>query len=88
MPCHGNGADHCCYVEGEPCPHLLVDVVPGRRWACGLLVELGTWERVHADPRYLAVPAPVWRARGVPDCGDFRGSADGSILQCCFAEDA
>lgn len=59
--CHGNGADHCCYWNGEPCPYLEQDTIPGRRWVCGLMRELGDWDLVHEDPRYLNDVQPLWR---------------------------
>ena len=62
MPdCTGNSSDHCCYVQGQRCPHLEENTVPGRRWACGLRRELGDWEAVHNDPRYALIQA-VWDA--------------------------
>ena len=91
--CHGNGSDHCCYLPGsgvpDPggsdqsvCPFLEVDTVPGRHWVCGLRRELGSWEAVHADARFLATVRPVWRANDPPiaDCGDWCGPG-----QCCYA---
>lgn len=86
--CHGNGEDHCCYVDGKVCPFLEENTVSGRRWACGLLRELGTWTAVHGDERYLAEVRPAWDRNGVQDCGDWRGPLrDGSgPLQCCFAK--
>ena len=88
MPCHGNGADHCCYVRGEPCVFLEKNTVPDRRWVCGLRRELGSWEKVHVDPRYLSQVKPAWDESGAADCGDFAGfnrEGDG-CFQCCFAE--
>ncbi len=61
---HCTKGRECCWVEGQPCPHLDGDV-------CSLRRELGSWEAVHADPRYLATPAPVWREHGIADCGDY-----------------
>ncbi len=65
------------------------NVVPGRRWACTLLVELGSWDAVHADPRYLQLVKPVWDAVNrrvgrtvIPSCGGW-GPGTG---QCCYAE--
>jgi hypothetical protein len=81
--CHGNGADHCCYFHG-PCPFLETDTVSGRHWVCGLRRELGSWDLVHTDPRYLTTVKPVWIENGVDDCGEFRGTGR---LQCCFADD-
>lgn len=86
--CHGNGADHCCYVPDSPvkdaagngvCQFLEVDTAPGRRWSCGLFNQLGSWEAVHADPDYLTEVRPVWDRYGVVDCGDWRTEG-----QCCF----
>jgi hypothetical protein len=54
MPlCHGNTAEHCCSFWGVICPYVEENTVPGRRWACGLLRELGTWAQVERDPRYI-----------------------------------
>ena len=85
VTCHGNSPDSpCCGVPGHPggmCK-FLVDV-PGRAKGCGLFVELGSWDAVHADPRYLAEVRPAWDANAppVPDCGDWRGPG------CCYGPD-
>jgi len=74
--CDGLGdarGDHCCWLEGTPCPHLQVDGPTGRRYACGLLVELGSWDAVHADARYLADVKPVWDRTGTVGCGPWWG---------------
>lgn len=77
MTCHGNSPDSpCCMVVGEPCL-FLVDV-PGRKGGCGLYVELGSWDAVHHDRRYLHHVRPAWIERGVPDCGDWVGPG------CCY----
>lgn len=53
MQCLGrNNDDHCCYIDGEPCPFLEQNTEPGFRWSCGLRRELGSWDAVIADPRY------------------------------------
>ena len=58
--CVGRGAQtltrfpHCCVIGGERCPYL-IEFYGGRRWACGLLVELGSWTAVEADPRYQPI---------------------------------
>lgn len=62
--CHGNGADHCCYLAGQVCPFLEENTVAGRRWACGLYRELGDWDLVHADPRYTSTVADLWAQSG------------------------
>lgn len=76
--CHGNGSDHCCYVNGVKCPYLVEDSAGPRRWSCGLYVELGDWDLVHADQRYLNDVRPHWLQSGTPDCGDWIGPG------CCF----
>jgi hypothetical protein len=78
--CHGNGPDHCCYVDGQVCRWLEENTEPDRRWTCGLRRRLGSWEAVHADPRYQEFPGAIWRESGTVDCGDF-GPAE---LQCCW----
>lgn len=82
MECHGNQIDHCCYVRGVRCPFLEEDTVVGRRWVCGLRRELGSWDAVHADRRYLEHVQPAWDEVGIESCGAW-GPGSG---QCCFAE--
>ena len=67
--CHGNGADHCCYFNGQVCPFLRDDgPKPAgsgqRRWVCTLYEELGDWDAVHADQRYLDTVSPLWNGAG------------------------
>ena len=64
--CTGEGAagDHCCYWGGQPCPHL-VENVAGRRYACGIRVELGSWTAVSASSTYKPV-GEWWAAHGLP----------------------
>ena len=57
------------------------NVVPGRRWACTLLLELGAWDAVHADARYRQYVQPVWHVVGIESCGAW-GPGTG---QCCYA---
>lgn len=76
--CHGNNENHCCYVNGEVCQFLGENIVSGRRWACSLYVELGDWDLVHQDPRYVTVVQSNWIANGTPDCGTWVGPG------CCF----
>lgn len=82
MTCHGNGEDHCCYVAGVPCRFLEEGTVPGRRWACGLLRQLGSWEVVHADPGYQAHVQSEWDKVGITSCGEWGPGSN----QCCFSE--
>lgn len=66
MPSYCSGrADHCCTINGELC----VFYADG----CMLRTELGSWDAVHADPRYLESPAGRHFADVFPGygCGDF-----------------
>lgn len=63
MSCHGNADDHCCYLDGQVCDYLEEGTVPGRRWACGLLVKYGTWEAMADSVEYGKVGAH-WEAIG------------------------
>ena len=71
--CHGNGPDHCCSLgEYGVCVFLEEGTVPGRRWACQLRRELGSWEQVHKDDRYRRKIKPLLTDIGVNvDCGDW-----------------
>lgn len=69
--CHGKNDEHCCWIRGRECEWLRTDV-PGRRWACGLFVELGSWEAVHADERYRTSEVGQYLAEQYgAGCGDF-----------------
>lgn len=70
--CAGLSADHCCHIAGRVCSFLEERTVPGRRWACGLRRELGSWENVHEDSRYVAAVKPTMDRLGV-QCGDWPG---------------
>ena len=76
--CTGRGDlsdDHCCYVSGKVC-QFLIENHGGRRFACGLMAELGDWEKVHTDPRYAPL-AIHWE--GQPLCGEWQPK----VSQCC-----
>lgn len=70
MKCSGNGVDHCCWLKGRVCPHLEENTVEGRRWACGLRRELGDWDLVLVDSRYVDEVAIVLEPKGV-NCRDY-----------------
>lgn len=77
--CTGRGGadgDHCCYVRGEVC-EFLIENYEGRRWACGLMAELGNWNKVHRDPRYQPIKEVMLLGDGL--CGDWQPFAG----QCC-----
>jgi len=65
MPCSGLGKDHCCYIRAKPCKYLITDYTDEngvrRKWACGLRAELGDWDSVLKDPRYIEDVQGSWR---------------------------
>ncbi len=73
--CNGRGdADggHCCWVSGKVCEFLVDNTTPGAgRFRCGLMSELGSWDRVHADSRYAPLSIH-WKGRAL--CGDWQPS--------------
>ena len=73
MPCLGNAEDHCCKIKGEDCKYLIRDYTDEnghfRKWACGLRAELGDWDQVLADPRWIEDCKDAW-APGV-NCRDW-----------------
>lgn len=78
MKCQGrNKPDHCCYFEGKACRFIEKNTEPGFRWSCGLRRELGSWDAVLADPRYVRDVLPKHEARakriGIPvsNCRDY-----------------
>jgi hypothetical protein len=77
--CSGRGdatGGHCCWVRGEVC-EFLIENHEGRRFACGLRVELGDWQKVHDDPRYAPIAAVMILGDGL--CGDWQPDPN----QCC-----
>jgi len=52
MACSGNSKDHCCIFAGVVCKYLEVDTMPERHWVCGLMRELGDWDKVIASDQY------------------------------------
>ncbi len=68
--CTGNFEDHCCWVDGKVCPHLEENTVEGRRWACGLLVALGSWEAIYATEAWQRDVKPLCDRLGMR-CGDW-----------------
>lgn len=71
MQCLGrNNEDHCCYIAGKPCTYLEENTEPGFRWTCGLRRELGDWDVVLADPRYVKGPGAHFGPKGI-NCRDW-----------------
>ena len=66
MPCLGNGKAHCCWVKGKECRFLIRDYTDEtghfRKWACGLRAELGDWDAVLNDPRWIGSVKGSWKA--------------------------
>jgi len=81
LPCAGNNKDHCCYVNGEPCPYLEENTVEGRHWACGLRRELGNWDAVLASDRYQKAVAPTFDPLGM-NCRDWPDGTGGNFSAC------
>lgn len=65
MPCLGNGEDHCCYIKGAECRFLIRNYTDEtgyyRKWACSLRAELGDWDKVLADPRWIEHVQNSWK---------------------------
>ena len=70
MPCNGNRDDHCCWIKGNPCPHLEENTVKGRRWACGLYRKLQDWDAVLASQEYIIDVKPTFEPLGM-NCRDW-----------------
>ena len=70
----GTGIDHCCYFKGEACQYVIAVNRPPFKWACSLRDELGSWDAVYKDPRYIKNVKPkmslVAGAEHL-DCGDW-----------------
>lgn len=87
--CDGRGGPdgHCCYVNGAVCEYL-VENVDGRRFACGLLLTLGSWEVVHASAEWQALPFTAFPSGY--GCGDWPQKIPGLMESgaglCCFEE--
>jgi hypothetical protein len=74
MFCDGGlrSGEHCCWIDGAPCRFLEEWTVSGRRWACGLMRELGSWDAVHADSGYVEFVQPTYdRLFPGYGCGDY-----------------
>ena len=72
--CGGTKADHCCWVNGEVCPHFETDV-DGRSISCSLLRIHKNWNAVHKSAEYLQDVQPMWdRIHPGEGCGDWPGN--------------
>jgi hypothetical protein len=71
--CGKNPDDHCCWMgKRGVCPFLTRSTVPGFYWACELRRDLGSWDAVHQDSRYIEEVKAYWLSIGLEeDCGDY-----------------
>jgi len=73
--CHRNLADHCCWLNGVPCPHIKENVQEGFRWSCGLMIKYQDWDIVHNSAEYLQDVEPFWvtfkERTNFTKCGDW-----------------
>jgi len=71
MSCKATSTKHCCWIAGAVCEHFNPARVEGK--FCSLMEELGDWELVHNDPRY--VPQRTFLENfgksGTSLCGDY-----------------
>ena len=56
----GSSQEHCCWFQGTVCRFLEESAEDGFKWSCSLRRELGEWEKVHKDPRYVEFIRPEW----------------------------
>jgi len=85
MRCLGRNLDeHCCWVDGKVCKFLEENTEPGYRWSCGLRRELGSWDAVITDSRYVNEILPLHRAKGM-NCRDWPKPSAGGPCKLCGA---
>jgi len=85
MQCLGrNLDDHCCWIKGKVCQFLEKDSEPGFRWSCGLRRELGSWDAVIVDKRYMDSVEPVLKPLGYT-CRDWPNADKGQKCKQCGA---
>jgi hypothetical protein len=79
----GSDGDHCCYLGGVECQHLVRNE-GGRRYACGLMLKYGSWIKMEQSEEYQSV-GEYWEAHPDPSitytyCRDF------NPIFCCRPE--
>jgi len=83
MECLGRNLDmHCCWTGGIACEFLEENTEPGFRWTCGLRRELGDWDKVLADPRYLNGPGAFLGPKDI-NCKDWPDETKGQRCKGC-----
>ena len=60
MVCRATPENHCCWLPGGVCPFFDPVALAEGNGGCSLRAELGSWDAVHKDPRYLRDVAPHW----------------------------
>ena len=58
--CYGNHEKHCCIFRGVVCPYLEENTLPDRRWVCGLMREMGDWNKVLDSHAYRNRVQPLF----------------------------
>ena len=77
----GNLEEHCCWLQGNPCPHVKRVDREDRIWACSLMDEHQDWEKVYNDPRYITDVKPKLEQAGlIARCRDW---PDAALAQKC-----
>jgi hypothetical protein len=82
MKCKGTAEKHCCWIPpGNVCPHFNAALVGG---FCSLRRELGSWQAVHASPRYAPQRAAFEGFSAGPTslCGDFPVASESPCATC------
>ena len=76
MKCLGrNLNEHCCWINNKVCKFLEEYSEPGFRWSCGLRRELGSWDAVIEDKRYMDgddSPGRVFGKFAYKNCKNFQ----------------
>ena len=80
MSCKGRNLDKvCCQTRNWTCPYLEENTELGYRWTCGLRRELGSWDAVLEDMRYIEGPGEYFKRFNV-NCKDW---PDRSLNHAC-----
>lgn len=66
--CRATVDNHCCWIPGAGvCPHFDATLPDG---FCSLRAELGSWDAVHEDERYVP-QRKAFEDAGTPLCGNY-----------------
>ena len=81
MPACGYGDDHCCWIDGKVCPHLIERADGGRRWVCTMFEKWGSWEAMTADPAWIKDVKSCYDRIGLVNCGGWPRPGE-TCLEC------